>query len=250
MDGTSYAPPPPYLDLAPLDRSAHDAAAAIGSAAGAFHGYATPAQVSFLYTHARQMASHLIAPLTPYTCPPVTIGLEVNDRRNLGSFLLDSKTRLAGRDALGLTSRVNLNLIHLSRSPAQVLSTLLHEMLHAAQASAGIQIRNNYHPKSFVDASAALGIPTNSQGYDLGITPGGAFDLYCRAHGISGCPTPQAVNDPSPSPSFLPPTILPTPKGSKMAKFTCQGCPRPMVVRCARDLHATCDDCGQPFVRA
>ena len=248
MDGTVFAPPPPFVDVSALDASAHGAAAAIGSAAGAFHGYASPEQVAFLYLHAGQMAAELIAPLTPYTCPPVSIGLEVNDRRNLGSFLLDSKTRLAGRDPVGLTNRVNLNLVHLSRSPASVLSTLLHEMLHAAQAAAGVEIRNNYHPKSFVDASLALGIPTNSQGYDLGISPAGAFDLYCQRNGIAGRPAAAPTSEPSPT--FLPPIALPVPQGSKMKKWVCTGCAKPMVVRCARELNATCQDCGTPFVRA
>lgn len=235
-------------DLAPLDDAASRAAAAIGSAAGAFHGYVSAEQVAFLYLHTETMSAELF-PLTPYKCPRVTVGLEVKDRRNLGSFLLDKNSGLAGRDALGIGYRVNLNLIHLDRSPAAALSTLLHEMLHAAQAAAGIPIRNNYHPKSFVEACDVLGIPTNSQGYDLGITPAGAFDNYCKRHNVAGRPSLSADPSAAPLPSFLP-VPAPRPSGSKMHKWACQGCARPMIVRCARALSATCNTCGTAFVQA
>jgi hypothetical protein len=198
-----------------------------------FHGLVPAEVITFLYEHAKMMAAELVSPLIGHPMPEIIVSIDRNDRRQLGHYKI-------GRDGLGLRWRISMNILHLGRPRGDVLSTLLHEIMHAVQHATGKPAKiANYHNAEFREWCERLGVPTDSRGHDLGITPDGTFAAYLKRHKIEG------------TLKLLPPKSLPKPGGSKLKKWSCQGCDEPVNVRVAiEDFDATCNLCDTAFVYA
>jgi hypothetical protein len=129
---------------------------------------------------------------------------------------------------------VVINRRHLDRPWAEVLQTLLHEMLHQWQHHHG-QPSRRHHNEQYRLKAQSLGIPCDARGVSLGIVAGSAFAVLLQGHGITVATGPvdagrAAIRGP----------------GSKLKKWRC-GCTN---VRCAVELTARCERCGERFVRA
>ena len=137
-------------------------------------------------------------------------------------------------NAFGIDDEVVISLCHLDRSLAEILRTLLHEMLHQWQHHHGHPSKNAHHNDEFRAKAMALGIPTNKRGHSLGVVAGSPFDQLVQEMGIE---TVTGIKVPG---------SKPTGPGSKLKKWSC-GCTN---VRCAVELHALCHRCGKRFERA
>lgn len=212
---------------------------------GLFHGRVPPAIAEELYRHADMLAEELVRPATGHGSPRIVLSFDVEDRRQLGHYKI-------GRDGLGLAWRISLNLIHLGRPKAQVVGTLLHEILHAVQHESGKPGKGNYHNAEFRVWCESLGIPTDECGVDHGIVKGGLFDAYCERHKLEGSFMPGGRPPADALPPGMPmPPPLPRPKGSKLKKWSCQDCVPPVNVRVAvPDFEARCNRCLTDFVYA
>ena len=110
----------------------------------------------------------------------------------------------------------------------QVLSVLIHEMIHAT----GIYD----HRARFSQYAAKVGLvkPWTST------TPSDPLIQRLLEIGKRLGPIPKGHGD-----------IVPRQKKqtTRMRKYICSCEPKPQIIRAANDrLHATCDDCGKPFV--
>lgn len=192
---------------------------------GVFHGLVSNKDVAWLYEHARKLSVEVIKPVLNREAPPVSISVEKIPKKQLGHYKF-------GRDGLGLRWRIALNVVHFSRPRADILRTLLHEILHAVQLEDPAKKAKAKHDKNFVAWAELLGIPCDGKGSDLGTAPGGPFDEYCKRHKIDGKAGLVEKKD------------APKPKGSPLKKWTCS-CG--VNVRVATFLDATCNLCESPF---
>jgi hypothetical protein len=187
-------------------------------------GNVSPETMTWLYEHAVGMGKEL---LEGKSIPEIIISVDVNNAKQLGHFKI-------GRDGLGLKWRISMNLRHLSRPKGNVLSTLLHEMLHAWQHSEGNPPKDfRTHNTEFRELSAELGIPTDSKGHDLGIKADSPFEAYLKRHKIEG------------KIGLVEKKLTGKPKGSPLKKWSCQ-CPVNVRVAVA-EFNATCNICGELF---
>jgi hypothetical protein len=215
--------------VAKLDHSAAAAVfkVAVSNEEGAFHGYVPSETMEFLYSHLPLLAAEMIQKHLGLASPEFTLSVDKNNKKQLAHYKI-------GRDGLGLKERISLNVLHLASSKAQVISTVLHEMLHGVQHSSGKPGKGNYHNAEFIGWCETLGIPTNAKGHDLGINPTGLFADYAKRHALEG-KFELAKKDP------------PKPKGSNLKKWTCS-CG--VNVRVAiDDFEATCNKCDTKFER-
>jgi SprT-like family len=84
---------------------------------------------------------------------------------------------------------IALNPVHLTRPPDEVLSTLVHEMVHLFQHHFGNPSRNGYHNREWADAMEARGLIPSETGKPGGkqtgqrmshyIQKGGRFEIAC-----------------------------------------------------------------------
>jgi len=195
------------------------------------HGNVPTEVMAWLYEHAKTMGEELLHPLG-FKCPEIIVSVDVNNKRQLGHFKI-------GRDGLGLRWRISMNLRHLARAKGDVLSTLLHEMMHAWQHDGGAPPKNpKTHNTEFREACEQLGIPTDKQGHDCGITPGGPFAAYLAKHKIDG------------TVGLVPKKLAGTGKGSPLKKFVCACEGEDLVpIRVAKvdALDCTCNKCGEDY---
>lgn len=194
------------VDVAMLDAAAKDAVrnVAVTNEEGAFHGYVSSEVMEFLYSHLSTLISEMIVPVIGVpTVPEFTISVDKNNKKQLAHYKV-------GRDGLGIKERISFNVIYLGRSKADLISTLLHEMLHGVQYAHGKPGKGNYHNAEFIGWCERLGIPTNSKGQDLGIVPDGLFAQYAKRHKLDG--KFELRRDQKPKPT-----------GSKLKKWSC-GC--------------------------
>lgn len=211
-----------------LDSAASKIVQKVATTEGAFHGFVPPETIAFFYQHANLLAAEIVKPLLGFQPPEIALSIDRENRKQLGHFKI-------GRDGLGLNWRISLNVLHLARPKAEVIGTLLHEILHAVQQAHGKPGKGNFHNKEFIAWCAKLGLPTDSRGHDLGIDPKGVYADYVKRHKLDG------------KVALVPKTDLPKPGGSKLKKWTCS-CG--VNVRVAiEDFEATCDKCETAFVK-
>ena len=149
----------------------------------------------------------------------------------LGSYTLN-------RDGLGLKYRININAIHLQRGLPDVLTTLLHEMLHEwEEVENGRKRGGPYHTTAFREKALELGIPTDARGRSLGIAADSPFARLLRVLNVE----PQGVvaEDLTKKPA---PRNRPT-----LQKWSC-GCTNLWSSR-ATDVRGLCERCGQRWSR-
>lgn len=158
--------------------------------------------------------------------PVPAIQVEAIRYRTLGTYR-------SGRNGFALKDEITINARHAGQALSEVLTTLLHELLHAWQEVYGRPGRGNYHNKEFRAKAGSLGLVVNERG-ETYVMPGRFTEILHR-YGIDATTTPPA---PLASPTFVGP-------GSKLKKWSC-GCTN---VRAAVELEAVCARCGEWFVR-
>jgi hypothetical protein len=87
-----------------------------------------------------------------------------------------------GRNPIGVQENVNINALHLKSPLAEVLSTLLHELIHVWQGNYGKPGRPPYHNKQCRQKMQDLGIPCDQWGHSLGMTD--PLVGFLREHGV------------------------------------------------------------------
>ena len=141
-----------------------------------------------------------------------------------------------GRNGFGLHHEVTFNTKHLDRPVAEILETLLHELLHEWQQIYSKPGKGNYHNRQYQEKAQSFGLIVDSWGHSLGVAPGPFTDLLKR-HGVDATVLPLPGED----------SVRSRPRGeSKMKKWVC----RCMTVRAAKELEAQCLKCGGLFHRA
>jgi len=139
-----------------------------------------------------------------------------------------------GRNGLGIAHEVTFNSRYLNRSLAEMLQTLLHELLHLWQFLYGRPGRGNYHNMAFRRKAALYGLQIDERGHHIGVLPG-LFTQLLLEHRVE-ISTLHFADEPA-FPKMR------TKGDSKLKKWTC-GCTN---VRCAVELIAKCGKCGQQF---
>lgn len=214
--------------LQKLDSNAAAAVRNVATEEGAFHGFVPAETIAFFYEHAQKLVAEIVKPVLGFDAPEIIVSVDKENRRQLGHFKI-------GRDGLGLNWRISLNVLHLARPKAEVIGTLLHEILHAVQFQSGKPGKGNFHNAEFVRWCETVGLPTNSKGHDLGIKPDGVYAKYAARHKLDG------------KVGLVEKKALPKAGGSKLKKWTCS-CG--VNVRVAiEDFQATCNLCESEFVK-
>lgn len=171
----------------------------------------------YLYGWADRFNTHFSLNLTT-----PAIGIDQIPPRKLGTY--------RAANGFGIDDEVVINARHLHRPVADVLRTLLHEMLHQWQHHHGQPSSGNYHNDEFQAKARELGIPCDAKGHDLGTIAGSPLDELLKTYGIHSDTEIKAAPDKEPR--------------SKLKKWSC-GCTN---VRCAVDLRARCERCDRPFL--
>lgn len=151
----------------------------------------------------------------------------------LGSVSVAITLFPAGLVAFTLLWYPRLNTKHLNRPVADLLATLLHELLHEWQELHGKPSSSKYHNVEFRQKAESFGLVIDKWGHNVAVVPGPFTELLAR-YGVD----PTSVLK-------IPPEPARTPEASKMKKCSC----RCTNVRCAVELHATCLSCGAAFER-
>jgi hypothetical protein len=163
--------------------------------------------------------------------PQAAISVDLGRASVLGTYR-------PSRDGLALRYRINLNERHLKRPFADLLETLLHEMVHEwEEVALGRQRGGRYHTVAFCDRAKELGIPVvRRNGQSLGIVPDGPFAQLLLRHGV---PTQTTVLAATPEP---PPPVN---SRSSIRPWTC-GCTRVWAAR-GVSIRAVCQVCRNEF---
>jgi hypothetical protein len=140
-----------------------------------------------------------------------------------------------GRNGLGIRHEITINTRHLTKTLAEQLATLFHEMLHEWQELYGKSGRGSYHNRQFRVMANKFGLVVNERGYHLAIRPGPFTQLLAK-HNVDLDALPISEGEPV--------AVQRRPKGtSKLKKWSCL-CTN---VRCAVELRTRCQRCGMVF---
>jgi hypothetical protein len=140
----------------------------------------------------------------------------------------------SGRNGFGLRHEITLNSKHINNSPAELLLTFFHELLHAWQEAHGKPGRHNHHNADLRQKALEYGLIVDMKG--ITTVQAGEFTAFLQELGIDPSPLPKPEDEPAPRPRGQ----------SKLKKWSC-GCTN---VRCAVELNASCLKCGEMFARA
>ena len=138
---------------------------------------------------------------------------------------------VVGRNEIGVRENINIDAAHLRDPLAEVLATLVHEMVHGHQENYGTPGKRNYHNKQCREKMEEIGIPCDAWGHGLGICD--PFVGFLRQHGVVAETRLE-----------LPETRQRKVARSRLKKWTC-GCTK---VWATVDVHAQCTACGRAFV--
>jgi hypothetical protein len=181
------------------------------------------------------------------TLPPAIITLQ----RKAGSHGYYSAKRFEGRaDAQRETDEIALNPgTFTGRSDIEILSTLVHEMVHHWQAHCGDPGRGRYHNHEWADRMEQLGLLPTHNGQPGGrrvgqcmthcILAGGPFERACQALLAGGVRLEwqsREWDDPSPGKR--------KPRTSK-TKYTCPGCR--LNAWAKPGVRLLCGECQEPL---
>jgi SprT-like family protein len=157
--------------------------------------------------------------------PLPLISFEESRREVLGYFL-------PRRNEQGHKFNVNLNQKYLGQPEAEVLETLLHELVHLFQHVKGEAGKGNYHNKGFVEKAASVGLQVAvRRGCHIG-SPTEPFISLLKRYGVSFEPREITVESPKPKQ-----------RRPRLRRWSCD-C---KSVWCGGDLAATCGKCQQAF---
>ncbi len=175
--------------------------------------------------------------------PPCLITLQ----RKSGSRGYYSPKRFEGRgDANRQTDEIALNPATFeNRTDAQILSTLVHEMVHQWQEHLGRPSRSCYHNQEWADHMEALGLMPTDTGLPGGRRVGqhvthyilarGAFDLACQELLAGGVQVEWQSRE-------NPPAVTKA-KARTKTKYSCPGCG--INVWGKSGLHVLCGECDE-----
>ncbi len=191
--------------------------------------------------------------------PVITI--QGGERNTLGWFAWSRWESRAG----AILDEVNFVAERLSRDVFDIAATLMHELVHLANYTAGIRdcSSNQYHNSHFRDRAVAVGLACEriaARGWaKTSLTPllreriaalrpdPAAFDLFrlppspARARGrVPGITVTGNGGDGG---------LLMQARKKKLAKWTCHGSCASAWVACGTNLHAVCLTCGSEFCR-
>ena len=158
--------------------------------------------------------------------PNIALQIEPVQSTTLGYYRV-------GHNGFGFTNAITINKLHLDRDEfSQVLETLLHEMVHAWEATHGKSSSWCHHSAAFRNKMASVGIHCDRRGHHISHDPAGLFFQLLKAHDIS--------------PPEVPPAKPKLPGRSPYKKWSC-GCTNVRVA--VADFHAKCLRCDKLFVR-
>jgi SprT-like family len=180
------------------------------------------------------------------TLPPCLITMQ----RHKGAYGYFSGERFASlEDPEEVTDEIALNpATFATRTPRQILSTLVHEMAHTWQHHHGKPSRGGYHNSQWAAKMREVGlIPTGTGepgGRETGqkmshyIEEGGRFDKACAVYLAAGDAIlyhDRAGDEDA--------TKTRRKKAASKTKFTCPACEQNAWAK--PDAHLTCTDCGE-----
>jgi len=180
-----------------------------------------PAAVTFrAYETLQQAYDYFNAVLFDGRLPQVLITLQ-RRRRTLGYF---ADRRFRGRGKI----RARIHEVALNpdgfvgKSDEEILSTLVHEMVHVWQQEYGSPGRGRYHNKAWAEKMHSIGLMPSSTGKEGGATTGDRMSHYILSDGrfLSEC---QAFLD-SHELSWESAAAMPAAKMQTRATFTCPNC--------------------------
>lgn len=219
---SAQAPTPPERTHRPAQPAHFNAA--LRSYASANDVWRLRELAAMLYGWAERFNSHFGLNVT-------TPAIAVAPVRPLGTYC-------PSPNGFGIDDEVVISSRHLHRTPAEILRTLLHEMVHQWQHRHGRpgKTRGSHHNLDFRAKCAELGVPCDARGRSVGIVAGSPFDVLLRAHGAGAQDSLLAAAAAGVAGAGHAP-------GSKLKKWRC-GCTN---VRCAVELDARCQRCGERF---
>jgi SprT-like family protein len=157
--------------------------------------------------------------------PLPLISFEESRREVLGYFI-------SRRNEQGHKFNVNLNQKYLGQPEAEVLETLLHELIHLFQHVKGTEGKGNYHNRNFVEKAASVGLQVAvRRGCHIG-SPTEPFISLLKRHGVNFEPREISVETPQPKQ-----------RQPRLRRWSCN-C---KSVWCGGSLNATCGECRQAF---
>ena len=139
----------------------------------------------------------------------------------------------------GQLNEITVVAEYLSRGPEAAAETMLHEMCHHSNALKGVRDCNSaqYHNKKFKDVAEQLGLVVEKMGNKGYAKTALGPELLKEVKALKLDPEAFAVFRLLTEREKQP---------TKMKKWEC-GC---TIVRCATDLEATCNACGETFEQA
>jgi len=202
-------------------------------------------------------AAEMVLWFKPQRLPLPVITIQGSARGALGWF---AWSRWESRDA-AILDEINFVPEHLGRDVFDIAETLVHELVHLANFTAGIRdcSSNQYHNSHFQKRALAIGLScerTPKCGWaKTGLTAGlrdrivslrpdaNAFDLFRLPPAPRSRLAADAAVDGSGS-------VLVQSKTKKLAKWCCLGQCASAWVASGTELHAECLECGSTFFRA
>jgi predicted SprT family Zn-dependent metalloprotease len=175
--------------------------------------------------------------------PPCLITLQRKDKRSYGYF---SNNRFADRDN-GTVDEIAMNpaFFH-QRDQRNIVSTLVHEMVHLWQFHFGKPSRN-HHNKQFAETMKSIGLQPSSTGQPGGkeigqkldhyVIDGGEYDVAYQELVESGFKLEYAERD-------MPEKAKKN--SSNRVKYVCEECD--CQVWGKPDLYIMCGDCEAPYL--
>lgn len=153
-----------------------------------------------------------------------------------------------GRNEWSVRNQINLNQKHLNRPLWELLSTLLHEMVHAWEYQylpAKERTKSWYHTRTFRDLMKQFGIHCNEKGQHVGLCMTGPFVYHLKRHGVRFDGLRQRSAGVRGNIVDINPGTDKKKGSSKLKKWSC-GCTN---IRSAVQVQAVCEACGQRFER-
>jgi hypothetical protein len=202
-------------------------------------------------------AAEMVSWFKPQFLPLPVITIQGGYRQALGWF---AWSRWESRDG-AILDEINFVPEYLGRDVFDIAETLVHELVHLANYTAGIKdcTCNQYHNRRFRDRALAVGLSCERvPGYgwaktDLtpalreritGIKPdASAFDLFRLP------PAPSRTDGPGVVATDGGGTVLVQTRKKKLAKWSCLGACASVWVASGTELQAECLECGSRFTR-
>jgi hypothetical protein len=160
------------------------------------------------------------------------LSFEVNRRKSLGHYPVEGKAHAGGKD-------INIYKINPHQNLREILTTLVHLMVHSWQDHHGQSCKGWFHNKEFRAKMAEIGILCNKNGHHTDL--GDPFVFLLKKHGVS-LGSNSIVN------GLIKISPKQNPKGKSKLKLWRCGCRKPINVRVAvKNFEAICLQCENKF---